>query len=238
MKKTLFINACVRPESRTRMLAQHALDRMGGEITEVDLGKENIEPLNGERLEERNACQKKKDFSHEMFRYAKAFAEADEILIAAPFWDLAFPAILRNYIENICVQGLTFYYTEEGFPASLCRAKKLVYVMTAGGPTEGMDFGFPYVDTLCRVFFGIEETACFKAIFSTIRSSSSVSVRTLSKENPSSPVSRLIDSVAAVAVSARAISSTVSPVSRDSSWRLGSRPRLPVRRLRKICTVL
>ena len=84
-------------------------------------------------------------------------------LIAAPFWDLAFPAILRNYIEMICVQGLTFYYTEEGVPASLCRAKKLVYVMTAGGPTEGMDFGFPYVDTLCRGFFGIEKTACFKA---------------------------------------------------------------------------
>ena len=61
------------------------------------------------------------------------------------------------------MQGLTFYYTEVGFPASLCRAKKLVYVMTAGGPTEGMDFGFPYVDTLCRVFIGIEETACFKA---------------------------------------------------------------------------
>ena len=100
MKKTLFINACVRPESRTRMLAQHALDRMGGEITEVDLGKENIEPLRLERLELRNALQEKRDFSHEMFRYAKAFAEADEILIAAPFWDLAFPAILRNYIEN------------------------------------------------------------------------------------------------------------------------------------------
>ena len=64
MKKTLFINACVRPESRTRMLAQHALDRMGGEITEVDLGKENIEPLRLERLELRNALHEKRDFSH------------------------------------------------------------------------------------------------------------------------------------------------------------------------------
>ena len=35
--------------------------------------------------------------------------------------------------------------------------------MMAGGPTEGMDFGFPYVDTLCRVFFGIKETAYFNA---------------------------------------------------------------------------
>lgn len=163
MKKTLFINACVRPQSRTRRLAQHALDRIGGEITEVDLGKEQIEPLNLERLELRNSLQEKQDFSHEMFRYAKQFAEADEILIAAPFWDLGFPAVLRTYIEVICVQGLTFYYTEEGIPASLCRAKRLVYVMTAGGPTEDMDFGFPYVETLCRGFFGIQDTMCFKA---------------------------------------------------------------------------
>ncbi len=163
MKKILFINACVRPESRTRRLAQHVLDRMDGEITEVNPGKESIEPLNLERLQLRSALQEKGDFSHEMFRYAKQFAEADEIVIAAPFWDLAFPAILRNYIEAVCVQGLTFYYTEEGVPASLCHAKKMAYVMTAGGPTEGMDFGFPYVDMLCRGFFGIEKTACFKA---------------------------------------------------------------------------
>ena len=163
MKKTLFINACVRPESRTRRLAQHVLDRIGGEVTEVKLGDEAIAPLNLERLELRNSLQEQQDFSHEMFRYARQFAEADDIVIAAPFWDLGFPAILRTYIEAICVQGLTFYYTEEGFPASLCRAKRMVYVTTAGGPTEGMDFGFPYVDTLCRGFFGIEDTICFKA---------------------------------------------------------------------------
>ena len=63
MKKTLFINACVRPESRTRMLAQHALDRMGGEITEVDLGKENTRAFEaGKRLELRNALLGKKKF--------------------------------------------------------------------------------------------------------------------------------------------------------------------------------
>ncbi len=163
MKKTLFINACVRPESRTRRLAQHALKRMGGEISEVNLADEMIEPLNSERLQLRNDLQQREEFSHEMFRYASEFAEADEILIAAPFWDLTFPAILRNYLEAVCVNGLTFYYTEQGIPAGLCRAKKMVYVMTAGGPTDGMDYAFPYVDAICRGFFGIAETACFKA---------------------------------------------------------------------------
>ena len=41
----LFINACVRPESRTAELTRHPLDRLDGEITEVDLYKENEELL-------------------------------------------------------------------------------------------------------------------------------------------------------------------------------------------------
>ena len=44
--KTLFVNACVRPESRTKILADHLLDKLGGEIEEVNLEKENIQPLN------------------------------------------------------------------------------------------------------------------------------------------------------------------------------------------------
>ena len=42
--KTLFVNACVRPESRTLKLAQHVLEKLGNEYTEVNLEKENIQP--------------------------------------------------------------------------------------------------------------------------------------------------------------------------------------------------
>ena len=35
--KILFINACVRPESRTMKLSRHLLNRLDGEITEIDL---------------------------------------------------------------------------------------------------------------------------------------------------------------------------------------------------------
>ena len=28
---------------------------------------------------------------------------------------------------------------------------------------EGMNFGFEYVDALCRSFYGIKDTKCFKA---------------------------------------------------------------------------
>ena len=41
-----------------------------------------------------------------MFDLAKQFAEADEVIIAAPFWDLSFPAALKQYFEQINVLGI------------------------------------------------------------------------------------------------------------------------------------
>lgn len=161
--KTLFINACVRPDSRTRKLAQHALDKIGGEIQEVNLEKEDIRPLNNETLEIRNKLLKNKEYSADLLKYAVQFAEADTVVIAAPYWDLAFPAMLKAYLEAVTVQGVTFYYNEQGIPQGLCKAKKVVYVMTAGGPTEGFNFGFDYVKGLCRMLYSIEDVVCFKA---------------------------------------------------------------------------
>ena len=41
-----------------------------------------------------------------MFDLASQFQQADEIVIAAPYWDLSFPAILKLYLENIYVTGV------------------------------------------------------------------------------------------------------------------------------------
>lgn len=37
MSEILFINACVRPESRTMDLAQHLIEKMNGNLQRVDL---------------------------------------------------------------------------------------------------------------------------------------------------------------------------------------------------------
>ena len=52
MENILFVNACVRPESRTMQLAEYILDRLCGQVAEVNLEQEQIQPLNRERLEE------------------------------------------------------------------------------------------------------------------------------------------------------------------------------------------
>ena len=128
----------------------------------MNLNQENIVPLNRELLEKRENLISNKNMDDLMFCYAKQFAEADEILIAAPFWDLSFPGILKAYMEQITVSGITFEYVS-GRPHGLCKAKSLKYVTTSGGPIFA-DFGYEYIKALAKNFYGISETKAYRAM--------------------------------------------------------------------------
>lgn len=158
----LFINACVRENSRTLVLAQKILSDMSSEVIEVNLNQENIVPLNRELLEKREKIIISGNKNDPMLCYARQFAQADEIVIAAPFWDLSFPAILKAYIEQITVSGITFDYVN-GRPCGLCKAKSLTYVTTSGGPIFA-DFGYEYIKALSKNFYGINETKAYRAM--------------------------------------------------------------------------
>lgn len=163
MKNILFINACVRPQSRSLILAKELLVKLEGEVTELNLERETMAPLNWERLQLRDGLAAQKDFSNDIFRYARQFAAADEIVIAAPYWDLASPASLRTYIEAICVVGLTFRYTPENIPQGLCRAKKIHYVTTAGGRIAPFNLGYDHIKAIGTTFFGVPQVICYSA---------------------------------------------------------------------------
>lgn len=160
---TLFVNACVRPESRTLVLARRVLERVGGPVEEVNLEREGILPLDRARLAERDALARRGEWNAPIFRHARQFAAAGQIVVAAPYWDLMFPALLKNYVEAVTVCGLTFRYTPDGRPEGLCRARRLVYVTTAGGPTAGADFGYDYLRALASAFYGIPDVRSFRA---------------------------------------------------------------------------
>ena len=158
----LFINACIREGSRTLVLVKEVLKDLSGEIVEVALDREDMAPLGRELLEKRENLIKSGMTDDSLFRYAKQFAAADEIVIAAPFWDLSFPAKLKIYLEQITVSGITFTY-KSGRPEGLCRAKRLTYVTTSGGPILD-DFGYTYVKSLAKGFYGIRETRAIRAM--------------------------------------------------------------------------
>lgn len=162
MEKILFLNACVRPMSRTMILARHLLSHLPGTVTEVNLEHEAIVPHTWRRLQRREECLAAGDFSDPMFRYALQFREVDTIVIAAPYYDLSFPAALKNYLEIVANVGLTFYYDENEQARTLCRAKRFFYVATAGAEFVP-DFGYGYVKYLLREFYGIQESHCFYA---------------------------------------------------------------------------
>ena len=74
---TLYINCCVREESRTDRLARAVLHKLGGDFTELNLYEENLHPLDRETLNKRTALIEQGDYSDPMFDYAKQFANAD-----------------------------------------------------------------------------------------------------------------------------------------------------------------
>ena len=163
MDRILLINACVRPCSRTLELTQEVLRKLDGCVEEIRLHEASLPVLDLERMARRGEAAQKQDFSHPDFDLAKQFAVAEIVVIAAPYWDLMFPAVLKAYLENITVSGITFRYTEQGRPESLCKAKALYYVTTAGGFIGQNDFGFSYVKALAQNFFGITEVHRYAA---------------------------------------------------------------------------
>ena len=160
---TLFIDACPREKSRTRALAQKVLEHVGGDIAELKLSAAELPVIDEAAADNRAADGKSKCFDRPIYDLAKQFAAADCIVIAAPYWDMSFPALLKRYIEAVTVSGITFRYTPEGIPEGLCRAGKLYYVMTAGGPVFNEEFGYGYVRTMAQVMYGIRNCHLFKA---------------------------------------------------------------------------
>ena len=104
----LFVNAYVRKESRTHILAKKLISRLDMPCEEIRLVDYPFPAVNEDYLQKRDQLIAAGDFHHPMFDLARRFSKADTIVIAAPYWDLSFPAMLKQYLEQINVVGITF----------------------------------------------------------------------------------------------------------------------------------
>lgn len=173
MEQLLFVNACVRGErSRTLKLARRFLENWqrnhsDGVITQVDLCKDRPVPQYPEVLAQRDELWNAGKLDDPMFDLARQFAAAHRIVVAAPFWDLSFPAILKIYLERISVTNITFGYDEQGNNVGLCKAGKLLLITTRGGnfslpETAWMEMGARQLEALCAMY-GIPSFQCLAA---------------------------------------------------------------------------
>lgn len=159
----LLIDACVRTHSRTKRLSDRLLRQLPGDIEILCLEKVSFPKVDEAFLQQRDALIASGRFDAPLFSLARQFAQAEQIVIAAPYWDLSFPAVLKQYFEQINVLGITFEYTPKGMLRPLCHAKRLFYVTTAGGTYVPMEFGFGYIQALARSFYGISDVRLIQA---------------------------------------------------------------------------
>ena len=102
----LFVDSTVREDSRTRRLAERLVSRLADdEVRVLHLEDEHLRPFDARTLARRTRAIEAGRWDSPLLAKAAEFASADQIVVAAPFWDLSFPALLKTYIEWISVIG-------------------------------------------------------------------------------------------------------------------------------------
>lgn len=165
----LYVDTCLRPHSRTRELADAFLKAYQkahpkDTLDIIRLAEADIHCVRGEELEHREALKRAGKVDAPEFAEARRFAAADGIVIAAPMWELSFPAMLKAYIETVSVPGVTFRYGEgDTGCAGCCKASRLLYLTTRGGiytkAAASLELGEKELKALSQ-FFGIPGFDC------------------------------------------------------------------------------
>ena len=156
MVKVLFVNACVRGKtSRTLELAQVFLDTLSKELPDMELKEQDLTTMglcsvDMDTLERKEALCDQYAWHDPLFAPAVAFQQADAVVIAAPYWDMSFPSILKVWVENMYVRNLTFKYVNDQ-SVGLCRGQEAVYITTAGSPIGEHDWGTAYIRDVMQV---------------------------------------------------------------------------------------
>lgn len=164
MGKVLYIKANIKNEGESRtfkvsdsFVEEYKKNNPEDEIITLDLYKENIDFLRVDDLGKLFGPKDEESKNNSILKYAYQFADADKYIIAAPMWNLSFPAILKAYIDYVSVSGITFKYTAEG-PVGLLNNKKAVHIVSRGGGYDNSPYemGDRYLRTILG-FFGIKD---------------------------------------------------------------------------------
>ena len=148
MERLIVIDSCMREGSRTRRILNAAMEVLCGryEVETVDVNALALPPVTPETLAQRSSGV----VPEETVAVARRIASADRLVIAAPFWDMSFPAALKAFFESVSLFGVTF--TDNGrTSAGLCRCRKVMYITSRGMDIRTgspLDQGSSYIQAL------------------------------------------------------------------------------------------
>lgn len=149
MKKLLYIDACIRDEmSRTKQIATPIVEALKQkyEVQTLVINDLDLSIVKKELITKRNNGV----IDPQVMSWAESVRDADRIVIAAPFWDMSFPAALKNFLELCSIFDVTFKSDEKTCYGN-CKAEKMLYITTRGmdiSTGDVLEQGTPYLKAI------------------------------------------------------------------------------------------
>lgn len=148
MKSLVYIDACMRKESRTRIIAKPIIFKLSERyaITKFVLNELPLEIVKEDLIQQRMY----ENYDPQSLSWAKTIRDADRIVIAAPFWDMSYPAALKNFLELCSIFNVTFKSDDKTCYGN-CKAEKLLYITTRGmdiSTYDPLEQATPYLKAL------------------------------------------------------------------------------------------
>lgn len=178
MKKLLYISVNSKPEemSTSKTVGREFVSRFIRKypeysILELDIYNEYIPELNARYLKSRGELVYGNDYQKlnnddkravdRIDELCNQFISADVYVIAAPMWNLMFPARLKMYIDCIIQKDKTVEISEHGVRGLLDdKERKMLYIESSGGKYPKIinwkiDHGVNYLQDIFK-FLGID----------------------------------------------------------------------------------
>ena len=152
MRKIFYVDACLRTGSNTKKIADAIIAKLAEryEIETVRLSENTFPVVNNDILNDRaNGI-----VPEEYVEMAKKLADADRLVIAAPFWDMSFPSALKVFLENMSLFNVTFGSNEKEC-YGLCKAEKVLYITTRGmniNTGDALEQATPYIKAIGKLW--------------------------------------------------------------------------------------
>ena len=152
MKKLMVIDCCMREGSRTERILNPVVEALS---SRYDIERIKVEDLHLTAVDSRVLEERASGYvPEEIVALSRRLASASRIVIAAPFWDMSFPAALKVFFENMSLFNITF--ADDGEKCvGLCSCERVLYITTRGmniHTGDDIEQGTPYIKALSRLW--------------------------------------------------------------------------------------
>lgn len=143
----IFVNGCIREkDSRTLKIALEILKDK--EHEEIDLNQLDLLPYNYANNPVMHPIEPR------FVEISDKIANSDGVIIAAPFWDMSFPSLLKVFLEKLSLNNIMFRDNGETC-LGIAKCPFMFYVTTRGMDIpdgDNLEQATPYLKALCHLW--------------------------------------------------------------------------------------